>query len=289
MVENNSFRNLMKKNGIITLPGVYDCLSAKIAESVGFDALFTSGFGIAASGFGLPDYGLISGTEILDTTARICKSVDIPLLADIDTGYGNPLNVIRTVKEITSSGIAGIILEDQKWPKRCGHLEGKEIISLEEHVEKIKAARYAAGDTDLVIIARTDSRSVSGLDEAIRRGNSYIEAGADVLFIEAPESVNELKTIASEFRETPLFANMVEGGKTPVLKSEELENMGFKIVVYPLAGLFSAAGALVNIYKYVKENNTTLGNKFETDFGSFKKIINIDHFRQLEKKFLSHG
>jgi len=289
MVENNSFRNLMKKHGIITLPGVYDCLSAKIAESVGFDALFTSGFGIAASGFGLPDYGLISGTEILDTTARICKSVDIPLLADIDTGYGNPLNVIRTVKEITSSGIAGIILEDQKWPKRCGHLEGKEIISLEEHVEKIKAARYAAGDTDLVIIARTDSRSVSGLDEAIRRGNSYIEAGADVLFIEAPESVNELKTIASEFRETPLFANMVEGGKTPVLKSEELENMGFKIVVYPLAGLFSAAGALVNIYKYVKENNTTLGNKFETDFGSFKKIINIDHFRQLEKKFLSHG
>lgn len=280
-----SFRSLLDKDGIITLPGVYDCLSAKIARNCGFEALFTSGFGISAAGFGLPDYGLVSGTEIIQVTENICKSVDIPVVADIDTGYGNPLNVIRTVEGITTAGISGIILEDQKWPKRCGHLEGKEIISSEEHVEKIRAARYAAGESDLVIIARTDSRAEYGLDEAIRRGREYIDAGADVIFIEAPHSVEELKLIASEFPGFPLFANMVEGGKTPVLNSEELEKIGFKIVVYPLAGMFSAASALINIYKYLKENSTTKGNRFETDFDSFKEIVNIEYFRQLEKKF----
>lgn len=286
MKDDLSFRDILEKDGIITLPGVYDCLSARIAQNCGFSALFTSGFGISASSLGLPDYGLITGTEMIQSIARIKRSVSVPVVADIDTGYGNPLNVIRTVEDIVSYGISGIILEDQKWPKRCGHLEGKEIIETNEHVEKIKAARYAASESDLVIIARTDSRAVHGLDEALERGRAYIEAGADVLFIEAPESVNELRIIADEFQDIYLFANMVEGGKTPVLSSSELQDIGFKIVVYPLAGLFSSVNALKKTYEYLMKNDTTSGYEFETDFDTFKEVIGIDHFRKLEKKFV---
>lgn len=286
MKDDLSFRDILEKDGIITLPGVYDCLSARIAQNCGFRALFTSGFGISASSLGLPDYGLITGTEMIQSIERIKRSVSVPVVADIDTGYGNPLNVIRTVEDIVSYGISGIILEDQKWPKRCGHLEGKEIIETNEHVEKIKAARYAASESDLVIIARTDSRAVHGLDEALERGRAYIEAGADVLFIEAPESVNELRIIADEFRDIYLFANMVEGGKTPVLSSSELQDIGFKIVVYPLAGLFSSVNALKKTYEYLMKNDTTSGFEFETDFDTFKEVIGIDHLRKLEKKFV---
>ncbi len=281
-----SFRDMLKQDGIITLPGVYDCLSAKVAQNCGFRALFTSGFGISASTFGLPDYGLITGTEMIGSISRIKRAVSVPVVADIDTGYGNPLNVIRTVEDIVSNDISGVILEDQKWPKRCGHLEGKEIIDTKEHIEKIKAARYASSGSDLVIIARTDSRAVSGLDESLKRGRAYVEAGADVLFIEAPRSVEELRIIADEFRGVYLFANMVEGGKTPVLSSSELEEIGFKIVVDPLAGLFSSVNALKQTYEYLRKNDTTRGYEFETDFETFQEIIGIEHFRELEKKFV---
>lgn len=208
------------------------------------------------------------------------------MVADIDTGYGNPLNVIRTVEEIVSSGVTGIILEDQQWPKRCGHMEGKELIDTPQHVEKIKAARYAAADSGLVIIARTDSRSVYGLEEALRRGREYLKAGADVLFIEAPHSVGELRRISDEFTDIPLFANMVEGGKTPLLSSTELEDLGFKIVVYPLAGLFATADALKQVYKYLFENETTSGYSTRTDFETFKDIVEIEKYEELEKRFV---
>lgn len=285
MRKDASFRDVLDSEGIVILPGVYDCLSAKAAQEAGFRALFTSGFGISASAFGLPDYGLITGTEILESVRRIRKSVSVPVVADIDTGYGNPLNVLRTVSDIVSAGITGIILEDQKWPKRCGHMEGKELVETSEHVQKIRAARYASSGSDLVIIARTDSRAVRGMDEALKRGAAYIDAGADVLFIEAPESVEELRKISEEFKDIPLFANMIEGGKTPLLRSEELEELGYRIVVYPLAGLFSSVNALTEVYKYLKENRTTSGYKNRTDFETFKDIIDLDHYRDLEKRF----
>lgn len=285
MPEKISFRDLLDSEGIITLPGVYDCISARIAENCGFRAVFTSGFGIAASMYGLPDYGLVTATEMIGSAGRIAHTVSVPVIADIDTGYGNPLNVIRTVEEIIAAGVSGIILEDQQWPKKCGHLEGKEVISMQEHVNKISAARYASPDKDLVIIARTDARAVLGIDEAIKRGHAYLEAGADVLFIEAPKSRDELLIIADEFRGNHLFANMIEGGKTPVISSSDLEEMGYKIVVYPLAGLFSAVNALEDTYSYLRKNNTTTGSGVKTDFGKFKELIDIDKYRELELRF----
>ncbi len=277
-------RQLLNKKGMITVPGVYDCLSAKIAEKTGFEILFTSGFGIAATSYGLPDYGLVTGNEMIQSIIRIVRSVNIPVVADIDTGYGNALNVIRTVNEVVQGGVAGIIIEDQKWPKRCGHLEGKEIIEAEEHIQRIKAARYSGGK-DLIIIARTDARAVMGLDEAIRRGHLYIEAGADILFIEAPESTKELETITSEFKGIPLFVNMVEGGKTPYLKPSELEHMGFKIAVYPLCGLFAVTQALMKTYSELKEGTFSKDISKGINFDTFKSIIDIEIYKKLEKKF----
>ena len=281
----SKLRKILKKNKILTLPGVYDCLSAKIAERSGFKSLFTSGFGIAATSFGEPDYGLVTATEMLEGIRRINATIDVPLVADIDTGYGNPLNVIRTVNEIINFGIAGVIIEDQLWPKRCGHMDGKEVISINDQVEKIKAAKYASKDSDLVIVARTDARAVLGINEALDRGYAYIEAGADVLFIEAPESINEMKLIAKEFPNTYLFANMVEGGKTPYISPKELENIGFKIVVYPVFGLFASAYALTKSYDHLFKNHTSEGFSNLVDFKMFEDIIDLKQYKKLENKF----
>ena len=181
-------RRRLADDEIIVLPGAYDALSAKLIEQAGFRQFFTTGFGLAASTLGEPDIGLLTQTETLDRARRIAHTVDIPLVADMDTGYGNPINVIRTVRECVQAGIAGIILEDQEWPKRCGHLEGKRIVPAGDHVQKLRAAVHARGDDDLVIIARTDARAVHGMDDAIERSHANVEAGADVVFIEAPRS-----------------------------------------------------------------------------------------------------
>jgi methylisocitrate lyase len=199
MSSENTLRQLFQFPDIIVVPGIYDCLSAKLAEKIGFSVIATSGFGIAASTLGLPDYGFLTATEMLYTVGRIAKSVNIPLIADLDTGYGNPLNVIRTVEEAIQLGVAGVILEDQEWLKKCGHFTGKRVISPEEHVGKIKAASQTRGDSGLVIIARTDARAPLGLENAIARGKLYLEAGADMLFVEAPQSVEELKAIVAAF------------------------------------------------------------------------------------------
>ncbi len=277
------FRKLLDESEIIVLPGVYDCLSAKVAEKAGFNSLFTSGFGIAASSYGKPDYGLVSSSEMLSSIMNIANSIKIPLVADIDNGYGNYLNVIETIEKLKSCDLAGVILEDQKWPKRCGHMEGKKVIEATEHTEKIKAARSV--DQDLVIIARTDSREVLGLNEAIKRGKQYLEAGADILFIEAPHSQDELKQIADSFKNNYLFANMVEGGKTPIQSSDTLKELGFKVVVYPLTGLFSSVFALKKSYEYLKENNTSFGFGETIGFKDFEKIIDIEYYKDLEHKF----
>lgn len=285
MKKSKVLREILKQNTILVLPGVYDCLSAIIAEKNGFEALFTSGFGISAATYGKPDYGLVSSTEILNSVINITNSIDTPLVADIDNGYGNYLNVIETVEKINKYDIAGVIIEDQEWPKRCGHMEGKKVIDANEHAEKIMAARSV--DKDLVIVARTDSRAVLGLDEALQRGRKYLESGADILFIEAPESVEELKIISDSFPDNYLFANMVEGGKTPLLDSSELEKIGFNIVVYPLTGLFSSVFAMRRAYNHLKNNKSNKNPEQMIDFKEFEEIINLDYYRNIENKIKS--
>lgn len=289
MNKSTLLRKMLATSGIILSPGVYDCLSAKLAEKSGFDVVFTSGFGIAGSLLGYPDLGLLTATEMLHAAGNISRSVRIPLIADIDTGYGNPLNVIRTVKEAVDLGIAGIILEDQEWPKRCGHLEGKRLISLEEHVEKIRAARCARGESGLVIIARTDARSCIGLADAIDRGRAYYKAGADVIFIEAPQSIGELKEISSAFPTVPLLANMIEGGKTPCLSAQELEELGFTLGVFALSGLFAATKAIEVCFRFLKENGTTSGLETISSFKDYTEVIGMKKYQELEEKYAARN
>jgi methylisocitrate lyase len=278
-------RQLLARPSILVIPGVYDCISAKLAEQSGFEVAATSGFGIAASTLGLPDYGFMTATEVLYSVGRIAQSVNIPVIADMDTGYGNALNVMRTIKDAVQSGLAGVILEDQEFPKKCGHFGGKRVIPTSEHVSKIKAAVEARGDSGLVIIARTDARAVLGLDEAIQRGHAYIDAGADVLFVEAPQSVEELQAIAAAFPDVPLVANIIEGGKTPPLTAAQLEEMGFKIVFFALSALLTVTKAMKACLQELKEKGTTSYFTEMMNFGEFKELIEVPKYLDLEKQF----
>ncbi|MEA5564582.1 oxaloacetate decarboxylase [Anabaena sp. UHCC 0399] len=285
MSSSQKLRQLLAKPEIIVIPGVYDCLSAKLAEKIGFDVVATSGFGIAASTLGLPDYGFLTATEMLYSVGKIAQSLSVPLIADLDTGYGNVLNVMRTIKDAVQLGVAGVLLEDQEWPKKCGHFEGKRVIPTEEHTGKIKAAVEARGDSGLVIIARTDARAPLGLEEAIARGRAYIAAGADILFVEAPQSVEELKAIASAFPDIPLVANIVEGGKTPSLSADDLQNLGFKIVFFPLTGLLAVTQTLTNCLTHLKQQGTTANFTDLVNFKDFQELVGVPQFLQMEKKF----
>jgi methylisocitrate lyase len=281
----NKLRQLLQRSEILVIPGVYDCLGAKLAEQLGFEVVATSGFSIAASTLGLPDYGFLTATEVLESTGRIAQSVSLPVIADLDTGYGNALNVIRTVKGAVQQGIAGVLLEDQEWPKKCGHFEGKRVISMSEHVGKIKAAVQARGDSGLVIIARTDARAPLGLEEAILRGRAYIDAGADLLFVEAPQSVGELQTIASAFPDVPLVANIVEGGKTPELSASQLQQLGFKIAFFPVSALLAVTKVMTACFRQLKEQGTTANFQDMVNFKDFQSFIGIPEYRQLEQQF----
>ena len=281
-------RKLIEEPGIVVLPGAHDVLSAKLMEQAGFPVVFTSGFGISASALGMPDLGLLTMTETLDRVRRIVDAVSVPVVADMDTGYGNPLNVVRTVEECVRLGVAGIILEDQLWPKKCGHMENKQVIPAEEQVEKLRAAVYARGAEDMVIIGRTDARGPLGLDEAIRRGQLYAEAGADVVFVEAPQSVDELERIAASF-DAPLFANMIEGGKTPFLSADDLERIGFKMVVYPLSGLFAATRAVQEMAAHLRGTGSTAGYGRMVSFAEFEEVIGVHRFRDIEARFAVAG
>ncbi|MBD2625870.1 isocitrate lyase/PEP mutase family protein [Trichormus variabilis] len=278
-------RELLTRPEIIVIPGVYDCLSAKLVEKAGFDVAATSGFGIAASTLGLPDYGFLTATEMLYSVGRIAQSINIPLIADCDTGYGNALNVMRTVKDAVQLGLAGVILEDQEWPKKCGHFEGKRVIPMTEHAGKIRAAVEARGDSGLVIIARTDARAPLGLEEAIARGQSYINAGADVLFVEAPQSVGELQTIAAAFPDVPLVANIVEGGKTPEISVDELQKLGFKIVFFPLTALMAVTEVMSNCFRHLKEQENTANFPGLMNFRDFQELMDVPKYLQIEKQY----
>ena len=287
MSKSTILRKRLERPEIVVMPGAYDVLSAKLIERAGFDTVFTTGFGASASMLGLPDIGLLTMPEALDLARRVASSVGIPLVADMDTGYGNPINVMRTVEACVAAGVAGIILEDQEWPKRCGHLAGKRVISAEDHVQKIRAAVEARGGDDLVLIGRTDARGPLGLEAAIARGKAYREAGADVVFIEAPRSLAEMESIVDAFPEVPLFANMIEGGVTPFLSAGELDDMGFRMVVYPLSALFAAAHSVAAVLETLKRTGTTAGFQAMVGFSEFEGIIDLPRFRELEKTYTS--
>ncbi len=283
MVNAQKLREILSRPFSIVASGVYDCLSAEIAEKTGFEVIFTSGFGISVSTLGLPDFGFLGESEMTERINQISKSVIIPVVADIETGYGNQINVIKTESDIVDIGVAGVILKDQMWPTKCGYFEGKQIISMEEHVDKLQAAIYVRGESGLVIIARTDARARLGFNEAIRHGRSYPDTGADVLFIEAPESVEELREISRTFANDWLFANMVEGGKTPFLSAEEIEKLGYKFIVFPVSAFFAAAEAMEKCISHIKKYKSTTGHYDESSLKDFEKIIDVSKFRMLEK------
>jgi methylisocitrate lyase len=278
-------RRLVEQPEILSLPGAFDPLSARLAERAGFDAVFTSGFSIAATKLGLPDVGLMTASENLDRVRRTAGAIDAPLVADMDTGYGNALNVRRTIDECLDAGVAGVILEDQQWPKRCGHMDEKRVVPREEHVQRIRAAadvREERGQ-DLIIIGRTDAREPYDLGTAIERGRAYHEAGADVVFVEAPESRDELRRITDEI-DAPTFANMIEGGKTPFCTADELDAMGFDIVVFPLTALFSLTKAVEDAYETLASEGTTEGVDTH-DFAEFEAILGTETYREQQREY----
>jgi methylisocitrate lyase len=253
----NRIGPLLVGDAPLVIPGVYDALSATLAAEAGFRAVLVSGYCLSATRLGEPDFGLLTATEVLDAAARIVASVDLPVLVDIDTGYGNAFNVERTVRELVRMGAAGCFLEDQAWPKRCGHMEGKRIVPLDEYLPKLAAARATAGP-DFWITARTDARAVAGLDEAIRRALAFAAHGASAVFVEAPESVDEMAQVRAVLpARVPLVANMVEGGKTPLRAAAELAAAGYKLVLVPVAPLLASAHALRRLFATLARNGTT--------------------------------
>ena len=271
--------------GSIVFPGVYDTLSAKIVERVGFPMSFISGYSVAATAIGEPDMGLLTQTEIVERARRVCGSVKIPIIVDADTGYGNPLNVIRTVNELISAGAAGCFLEDQVWPKKCGHMRGKKVIERDEYVHKIRAAVEAKAGRDFFIVARTDALAAVSLDEAIARVEAAREAGADASFVEAPESLEQMKEVGRRAPK-PMVANMIENGRTPVLSRQQLAEMGFALILYPLAGLFAAARGLTEIYQKLHRDQTTQGayERLMT-FTEFNDLIGVEAKYQVAERF----
>jgi 2,3-dimethylmalate lyase len=288
MKQTTKLRNLLAKPGIIVAPGAHDASTARIIEQTGgFQAVYMTGSGAALSILGEPDIGLLTMTEMVTHAHNLAQATNLPIIADADTGYGNALNVTRTVREYESAGVAGIHIEDQIAPKKCGHFEGKQVISQNEMVGKIKAALDARNDAEFLIIARTDSRAVLGLDEAIKRALAYQEAGADAIFVEAPQSLEELQIIARSVK-APLLVNMDEGTKTPLLTTRELEIMGFKIVIFPRSAPCAAAKTIQDLMQLLKETGTTKGfsDRIVT-FEGRNLITGLARYREMEKKYLT--
>jgi len=267
------------------IPGVFDAIGAKIAQKAGFDAMFQTGYGTSATLFGMPDYGFIGSTETVENARRICRAVSTPVIVDADTGYGNALSVWKLVRDLEAAGASGMFLEDQRWPKRCGHMQGKDVIRKEEYAEKLQAAIDARKSKDFIIVARTDARATEGLDKAIERGLYYKKIGADVIFVEAPKTVQEMKKIGKSIK-APLVANMIEGGATPISSASELHKMGFKIILYPLSVLFANTFASIQVLKELKRTGTTTKlQKNLVSFNQFNEIVELAKFRKLEKRY----
>ena len=279
-------RELVAGPEIVLAPGAYDCLSARLIEAAGFPAVYMTGFGTAASYLGRPDVGLLGMSEMVDQARRIVQAVDTPVIADADTGYGNAINVIRTVQAYESAGVAGIHLEDQVAPKKCGHMEGKQLVPAAEMVDKVRAAVAARRSPDFAIIARTDARAVEGIERALERAESYRRAGADMLFVEAPESEQEIETIAESFQDVPLLFNWAEGGKTPPIGLARLRDLGFRIVIFPISAVLTAARAVADVLALIRQDGTPRSAMSRmVPFGEFIDFLGVQEIRDLEQRF----
>jgi 2-methylisocitrate lyase-like PEP mutase family enzyme len=280
----NSLTARLRQPGLISCPGVFDMISAKIADAMQFDALYMTGYGVVASHLGLPDAGLATYTDMVGRVAQIAGGTSKPVIADGDTGYGGLLNVEHTVRGYEAAGAAAIQIEDQEFPKKCGHTPNRRVIPLEDAARKIKVAAESRASADFLIIARTDARAGHGLDEALRRGEAYAKAGADMLFIEAPESEDEMRRIGAAF-DLPLVANMVEGGKTPLLGRAELEAIGYKIAIFPASGFLAAAAALRAVYRSIEAEGSTKGTDVPLyPFPEFSRLMGFERVWAFERR-----
>jgi len=287
MPSKNSVRQLLTQHGQLVMPGVYDALSAKIAARAGFEVVFITGYSVSATLLGEPDFGLLTQTEVVGAATRICAAIDVPVIVDADTGYGNAINVIRTVEELTRAGAAGMFLEDQVWPKRCGHMQGKQVIPLEDYLNKLRAAIDARQGGDFFIVARSDARQALGLDQAIARGVAFKEAGADAVFIEAPRSIEELREIARHVP-GPLVANMIERGATPLMGPLDLKELGYELVVWPLAPLYSVAKTLAATYGTLRREGSTVKILDQLmPFDDFNEIVGLSAKYAVDAKYKS--
>ncbi len=269
-------RASLKKGHLVSAPGVYEMISAKIADGMGFEALYMTGYGTVASHLGLPDAGLASYTDMVNRVTQFANITDTPLICDGDTGYGGLLNVMHTVRGYEAAGACAIQLEDQEFPKKCGHMLGRRVIPAQDMVEKIKVARQTRQDPNFLIIARTDARTVLGIDEALRRGEMYARAGADLLFIESPESAEEMALIGRSF-DLPLVANMVEGGRTPILSAQELQQVGYGLAIFPATAFLAAGAAIQNVYSTIKQTGSSVNVSVPLhNFQAFSQMMGFD-------------
>jgi 2-methylisocitrate lyase-like PEP mutase family enzyme len=280
-------RDLLTGPDLVVAPGAYDALSARLIAQAGFSVVYMTGFGTAASVLGQPDVGLLTMSEMVSRAAAVAAVIgDLPLIADADTGYGNPINVRRTIREYERAGVAGLHIEDQVRPKKCGHMVGKQVIPLDEMVQKIHAAVDARQDPDFVIIARTDAIAVYGLEDALQRGQTYREAGADVVFIEAPRSIVELQAIVQTFSNVPLLYNWADSGKTPLLPLDEIRTLGFKLVIFPVSMLFAATHAMLRLLEVLKQGQTpTPFAEHMVTFSQFTDQIGLPDIQALERQY----
>jgi len=281
-------RELLNSGQTIVAPGAFDPLAARLVEEAGFAAVYMTGFGTSAALLGRPDVGLLTMTEMADSAGRIAACVDIPVIADADTGYGNPLNVIRTVGAYEAAGVAGLHIEDQVAPKKCGHMDGKQVIAAGEMAQKVRAAVDARSDPDFAIIARTDARAVEGLDSALDRARRYRDAGADALFIEALVSEAEIEAAARAFPDVPLLFNWAEGGKTPPVSLKRLTELGYRIVIFPIGTLLAATAAMRRILREIATAGTPAAFLGELPtFGEFTDFIGLPEVREIEQRYIT--
>jgi 2-methylisocitrate lyase-like PEP mutase family enzyme len=273
-----------------SLPGVFEMISAKIADRMGFPGLYVTGYGVVASYLGLPDAGLATYTDMLNRVTRFAEICETPFLADGDTGYGGLLNLAHTVKGYERAGAAGIQLEDQQFPKKCGHTPGRRVIPIEEAAAKIKCAMESRDSKDFLIMARTDARGLYGLDEALKRGEAFAKAGADVIFIESPQSIEEMERVGKAFAGLPLVANMVEGGFTPVLPVAELQRIGYSLAIYPTTAFLAMGKAVEEIYRHIQATGSSLGATPPLyDFKEFSKLMGFQDVWDFEKIWAGQG
>jgi 2,3-dimethylmalate lyase len=268
-------RQLLSSGSIVVAPGAFDAWSARLIELAGFQAVYMTGFGASASLLAMPDLGLMAATEMVGQAKRLSDAVTVPVIADADNGFGDVLNVQRTMREYERAGVAAIQIEDQVSPKRCGHMENKQIVSTEQMVRNIKAAVAAREDKDLVIIARTDSRTVVDFDEALRRADAYAKAGADLLFVESPLSDKELQDICQRFKGIPLLANMAPGCKTPYHSASELQEIGFSLVIYPIDTLLTATGTMMQTLEHLRTAGKVPDGSLTVDFPKFNELMGL--------------